>query len=234
MSSTNKVVQGMQFHSGIADAMPLFIVTKYRGNGVWDCVVDANDIDYAGTTRVFDEKDILGRVNMGNVFKNLAQDHDSWWRSQSVGSVIHYHNGFDQFVRCEIIASDGEMKALPVALVGSWREYDLVKVDAFGEVHEGYHVRSIRAGEPFQPNFSNVYEASESLRNRCKENPSHLQVIDLSIPDLTAQQIRAKELNLVRLDVIALLNAVRSNDTDVNASLMAALSQAKEKLTGVC
>jgi len=77
-----------------------------------------------------------------------------------LGQIVHYHNGFGQFVRCEVVdapdddacmhAKKGERCLKELALVGNWREYDLRS--------DSYHMQGCLEGRLFKPHSSNIYE----------------------------------------------------------------------------
>jgi hypothetical protein len=225
----HKVTKGMTFNASHADAMPLYRVVGFRGNGVWDCIVDEMDPDYAGTARVFDELEILQRVASREGVIRTINGSDEWWQSQKVDAVIHYKDGFDKFVRCRIVQAEGAKKALPFALVGNWRENDLPNVAAWGEIRESYHVKQIRQQNIFQPHFSHIYEAQDNFP-RGAVDPRTLPELDLAIPKLTPEQERAKYLNDLRQELVGLLGTCPRGDEDFTKNITEMLIKAQAKL----
>lgn len=124
------------------------------------------------------------------------------------GRIVHYHNAFGQFVRCEVVAAQediedgvlnlekGEICLKPVALVGNWREHDLQ--------HDSYHVRRIREGGVFKPNGSNIYENSRATGARSHGDPSQMTplVFVPEPPKPTSREIAAARLNAMARDVV--------------------------------
>ncbi len=72
-----------------------------------------------------------------------------WWAEQELGSTIHYHNGFGEYVRgVVVVLPDGQRGIKPLELVGNW-----------DNSHAGYHAAKILGDNPgWQPHISNIYE----------------------------------------------------------------------------
>jgi len=218
MSTTTEIEVGVgtEFRSVIADGNCLWRVTRARGRGVWEAEVQPEWVevygkrtmisDYVGTTDVFTTERIAGSINMDNVFARLADDSDFFWEDQVEGAIVHYHNSFGQYVRGRIVIEDGRKVMLPIALVGAWRNHDLVGWTAWGEVRKGYHVRKIEEGETMRPHATNIYECPgfRGPRGEASEiNPREAEAIDLTPPERTPEEITYNE-------AVAILNDVRS------------------------
>lgn len=162
---------GQQFRSAYADANALWEVKKSRGRDVYECVIvnepfvfegKSIDGDYAGVKKVFSGADIRHAVVIAEHFRSVMSDHEAFYATLQVGQIIHYHDGFGQFVRCEVVELTeptlvgfdeipvGTKVLKQLALVGAWRSYDLKS--------EGYHAKQIREGKLMMPNASNLYE----------------------------------------------------------------------------
>lgn len=206
---------GTQFRSAIADANALWEVTAYMGNDVWRAAVvnepmeingEFYDSDYVGTVQVFEGDQIRRTLDFADIFTRKNRESDEFYESLQVGQIVHYHNGFGAFVRCEVV-TDGEKRLLkPIALVGEWRDYDLPKRLPNGEVSLPYHPRGIAEGETFQPHATNVYESSVYVRSTDKDlDPTTLEPIDLSVPEPTPEEAEAirKTQILERIQAVA-------------------------------
>lgn len=185
------VKKGTTFHWHYADGNPLWVVKKSRGNKTWDCEIDGDDVDFAGTHQVFTTAQIEASLRQSALFTGLMNAHDRWYASQKPGTIVHYSNGFNQFVRCEVVvgrSKEGKVcnQLKSIALVGEWRSYDLPRRSNTGEIIEGYHAKHISTGETFEPNFSNIYEASADLQK--KVDPRTLPPINLSVPEMTPEE----------------------------------------------
>jgi len=96
---------------------------------------------------------------------------------EHLGKTVHYHDGFNQFIRCEVVraAEDvtdfnnikkGELCLKETALVGKWRSYDLRS--------DSIHMRGCREGRLMRPNLGNVYEFSKDLQKQ-KTDPRGME-----------------------------------------------------------
>jgi len=186
-----RVTKGMTFRSHYADANPLWEVKKSRGQGIWICeIIDC--ADYSGVTKPFTREDILRCAAMEDLWNDLGNDHDSFYASLTPGQIIHYNNGFNNFVRCEVVTEDGENKLKPIALVGEWRNHDLPKRHVDGSIDYGYYPSMIlgikygsEARESFTPNFTSIHEAKPREGDI---DPTNLEPLDLSVPPMTDEE----------------------------------------------
>lgn len=195
---------GTTFRSPFADSNPKWMVTASIGKGVWDCLITGDNPDYAGTTRSFRTRDIADALRWDNAISNTMAAHDKWWSAQMVGTTVHYHNGFQQFVRGEIaINAKGEKVMRPTALVGAWRDYDLPRFIEDGSIAYGYYAKRIitQDYQDLQPNYTNMYESPGYRRgtgtNLPSVDPRDLTPLDLTPPPMTTDQ--AHDANIVRV-----------------------------------
>lgn len=193
-----KITIGTKFRSSYADANPLWKVTSQRGADTWNCEI-VECLDYQGTKKVFGGEEIRASIKIAQFWDKSADDSNKFYSNLSEGAIVHYSNGFGQFVRCKVNA---DKKLIPLALVGDWREYDLPKRQNNGEIYYPYHAKNIREKTAFQPHASNVYEYSVSLQKQV--NPKNLKEIDLNIPEETTQQKEKANLwkKLERIEAI--------------------------------
>ena len=222
MSDVIEVGIGTEFRSVIADGNALWCVIGKAGPDVWTAEVQPEWAevrgermrvdDYAGSTDVFTTERIAGSINMDNVFARLADDSDAWWEDRAEGSIVHYHNGFGQYVRGRIMTVDGETQMLPIALVGKWDEHDLVSWTAWGEVRMGYHAQEIEDGETMRPHASNMYECPNFSGPRGQfagENPRELDALDLTPPERGPNEVAYHEAIALRNSINGVLDACR-------------------------
>lgn len=182
-TKNRRVKKGMKFNSSYADANPVWEVKKSRGRGVWECeIIDCPD--YAGARKVFDSREILSAVEMNAMFSGMMDDHASYYASLKPGQIVHYHNGFQQYVRCEAVKSEGRMKLREIGLVGEWSKHDLPSRDANGEIRWGYHAEGVREGRIMEPNYGNIYE-SPAYTRKGGVDPRKLNPIYLTLPEQT-------------------------------------------------
>lgn len=179
---------GTRFHAVLADANVEWRVTAKLGRGVWEatCI----DEDYGGSTRAFRAKDIEAAKAIDKMWADNRRKHGDFYAGLKVGQIVHYFNGFKEFVRCEVVEGTKEdMEALaicqaerdrakaekmlkPIALVGEWREWDLRP--------DSYHVRGIEEGRPFKPNVTCIYEAEDYAARKRSIDPRGLEPIKLT------------------------------------------------------
>lgn len=198
-----KITIGTKFRSTYADANPEWEVIGHRGADTWNCEI-VNCPDYSGTTKVFGGEEIRASINLSNYWKKTANDSDNFYQSLKDGQIIHYSNGFGQFVRCEV----KNKKLIPIALVGAWREFDLPKRYANGEINLPYHAKQILEKNPYTPHASNLYEYSSSLQKQ-HANPINLKPISLNVPEMTPEQT---EIAKLWKQVEAIENVIRNRD----------------------
>ncbi len=176
------VKTGTTFHASYADGNCLWHVIKRLGEGVWLCEIDAKESDYAGAQKAFLTREIEFSIKQYAAFDGIMDEHDKFYSELQPGQIVHYHNGFDSWVRCEAVQVDGQMKLKPVALVGAWHSSDLPSRRRNGSIYQGYYAKKIAEGEPFDPNVTNLWEFG---RLGHQSNPENLTPISLEVREQT-------------------------------------------------
>lgn len=190
-----------------ADSNALWIVQKSRGNGVWDCMISKDDLDYAGTTRVFTTEEISGAVKAADFWDRMKSETRDFWENRKPGEIFHYHNSTKQFVRAEVVVTGKGFELRPIALVGNWHGSDLPRWWASGHFSEGgYWVKKIKDGETFQPNESSLWEVSPR-----DTDPRTMEPLNIATPAPTAAQREAADMLAVVAEVQALLEMPRQS-----------------------
>lgn len=127
--------------------------------------------------------DVVPQIEFNRKMKAKAEADDEWWDSQEVGTILHYHNGFGEFVRCEVVdgpwasglsGEEHTSKHLqPVALVGEWRRHNLRP--------EGFHAKKVLNREGgWRPNTGNIYEHPDYVGSSDKGiNPTDLPALEI-------------------------------------------------------
>jgi hypothetical protein len=200
-----------EFRSVIADCNALWRVNAERGSDTYDCIVV--EPDYAGSSRVFGGEEIRAAIAYDVNVKRLFENKDDFWARQEIGSVLHYHNGFGEYVRGVVINVDGQHKLKPTALVGEWRKYDLPYRLPNGSIYYPHHADKIVHGgseAAWAPHESCVYESPEFSPNpRFRDvYPRNLPAIDLSLPEPTEAEKRVQKLEQARQHAQKLLSEV--------------------------
>lgn len=218
-TTKRRVVVGMRFQHVYADSNSTWRVTRNMGRGIWEAVIDnppwthdgrTFEGEYNGHTDVFRSRDILASVEFSERWAALANEGSDWWETVREGDVLHYCNGFQQFVRCIAVTMTeantepgtsgrqdvGMIGMLPVALVGEvrdkaepgkqgWHRSDIAIRRPDGRVDFGYHARKvINSTGAWRPSTSCIYEAPQVSSNYSGgPDPRTMDAIDLSAPE---------------------------------------------------
>lgn len=198
---------GTQFRSSYADSNPTWTVIEKRGRGTWLAEINADELDYAGTQGAFTTEQIEASVQWSNAMKKSGADSNSFFDHLQPGTIVHYSNGFNQYVRCQVTVNH---QLLPVALVGEWKEYDLPKRQKDGTVYLGYHAEQIKTGKTFRPHASNVWEynvtkakSGQPFNFSKAADPRQMKPWELELPPMTGPQkvdaLKYKKLDAIRV-----------------------------------
>jgi hypothetical protein len=176
---------GKKFPIGVADGQAIYEVVKV---GLKNCRVkwvEDNDINPDGYVAVIGEEGqlstdvVLQKVSWEEQMDLHTRQSENWHNSHEIGSVVHYHNGFASYIRCEIVVGpkgheeyEGVACCKPIALVGKWSDYDL-KWDS-------YHVEKVRTGDLFRPHASNIWEYNPDNRSFHKDDPTKMEALVLA------------------------------------------------------
>ena len=183
MATRFRVKIGMKFNSHYADSNPEWTVIKSKGNGCWLCRI-TDCLDWGGTEKVFQTKEIKACVEMRQMFDALGQRHDDYYASLTPGRIVHYNNGGNSYVRCLVVQVNDENKLKPIALVGKWLSHDLPQRRPNGEIYLPYYPRKIAEGELFTPNASCIYECEPRPRDT---DPRGMKPLSLEVPKMTTE-----------------------------------------------
>jgi hypothetical protein len=161
------------------------------GNGTYQCVSE-QDLDYNGVVRYYDANQIQGLVQWEQNVDRMFRSKDDWWATRRIGEVLHYDNGFGQFVRGVVVLQGDEKKLKPTALVGRWGSHELPKRRPNGEIYYPYHANKV-VNQPedaaWQPSESCVFENPRYSKSVQRVgDPRRMKPIDLSVPDMTPEQ----------------------------------------------
>lgn len=176
-------------------------------------------------------KSVQAMVASNRALSELFRASNSIYDTLEPGTIVHYDNGFNEFIRCEAVPvppgwasrsgskPEGKVVLKPIALVGpmrhqepdgtwvqGWHESDLVKRDRAGEIITGHYAEMVLEGELFQPNGGSIYESFEYHRRGKGLDPRKMEPIDLTPPPITAEQESVAPL-------IRALNRVRAVST---------------------
>ena len=208
---------GTQFRSSHADSNPMWTVIEKRGRGTWIAEINADELDYAGSQGAFTTEQIEASVQWSNAMKKSGNDSNSFFDHLKPGSVVHYNNGFAQYVRCQVTVNH---QLLPIALVGKWEAYDLPKRQKDGTVYLGYHAEQIKSGKTFRPHASNVWEYNVTKTKNQQpmnfgkwQNPTEMVPMSLEVPPLTDPQ----QIEALKYKKLAAIRVVLKDDAEPDA-----------------
>jgi len=208
MGTTQIQVQvGDTFRSVIADCNALWRVTRIDGDTAHCVVVNepwkhnghTYASDFAGRRQPFYVSDVASRIAQAQAWERVMQENDEFFDGLELGQVVHYHNGFGEFVRCMVVEYDydfrtgpseytaGQKVLLPIALVGNWNPRDLPHEirQADGSVYESvpYHAKKVLTmSGAWRPSAGCVFESPSFKGNpRFQEDPSTMEPLDLTM-----------------------------------------------------
>jgi hypothetical protein len=222
-----RVRAGLKFHSVYADSNAQWEVIRQDGPNTWICTITQDDLDYAGVTRAFLSREILGSVNQAARLHSYFDAADAWFDALELGSTVHYCDGFRKMIRCEVVIGTNEnvggldpheligRKILqPVALVGNWHRNDLPRRNYKGEIQHGYHAAKILNGNgAWRPSTSCIWEAPDCSPRYRTDTPSPLRLapLDLTLPEPDAETLERERLYRL-LDEIAKVAGTTQDD----------------------
>jgi len=212
LKEAKRVLVGMRFRKVLADSNALFEVKdKYDGR-TWvvevvpdpyeytrpDGTIDTFEGDWVGRQDVMTSSQILTAVNYERRLTARFDSQADWFDGLEIGEVVHYDNGFGNFVRCRVVMGTTEnvggvnpaenvgRKVLqPIALVGAWRSHDLPKRDRYGDVRLGHHAdKIVNENGAWRPSDTCVFECDAYSQNKRDKltDPNLLNPLDLTPP----------------------------------------------------
>lgn len=112
-------------------------------------------------------------------FINSQAASNRFFDSLKIGQIVHYNNGFNDFVRCEI---DKEKNLVPIALVGEW---DKTRLPHYlnGKIHYPFHADMIRIKNPFRPFYTTIFECPFFVTKEHTIDPRKLEPLSLEVPE---------------------------------------------------
>lgn len=190
----NDKLTGKVISFGVGDGYAQYMVLREKPLSLAHLAFgDAYQVSGA-TIRGLTLADVKRMVAADKFWDDLADDNANFLNKQKPGTILHYDNGFNQFVRREVVKVDGKNKLKSIALVGEWRTHDLPHRDIRGEIYYPYHPKKIIEGELDDSlQTSTTYEAP-NYDKKGKIDPRKLPAIDLTVPPMTADQENAARL----------------------------------------
>jgi hypothetical protein len=193
----------------MADGYALYVVTSEKPLTLQHVPFGDAWQAAAATIRGVTMSDVQAQIRSTLAYDQMNKKHESFYSSLEPGQIVHYHNGFGQYVRCEATRDGSKMKLKPIALVGNWDKFDLPRRLNDGSIALGYHAEQIEKGELFEPHESNIYEASGFVPNPAhkEKDPRKMEPISLEVPPMDAGAERLAAGWRAVQDVRALVNS---------------------------
>lgn len=184
-----KITKGMKFNAEYADTVAVWEAVRSLGNSTWLCRM-AEDVGYGkGIEKPFFENDVASRIKSFEAQQQRRNDHDAFYKNLRVGAIVHYDNGFDCFVRCQVVEKDGNYVLQPISLVGKWSKRDLPQRNQNGTIYYPYYAKMIINEETFTPNSGNIVESPQYTRAWSnKVSVRELPAISLKLPPMSVQE----------------------------------------------
>jgi hypothetical protein len=125
--------------------------------------------DWGIGQKAYTVEDVGTSMKLDDFWEQHRRVHDSFWDNVQVGAMIHYHNGFGEWVRGTVIERDGKKLLDPTAMVGDWTH------------HWEYHwAKLVRGDGAWQPSVSNIYESGQWSRGDTHGDPTTMEPLDFS------------------------------------------------------
>jgi len=122
-------------------------------------------------------------------FNSMEKEAEAFYESLKPGQTVHYHHGFDEWIRCEVVVvREGEKELLPKALVGEWSARDLPRRLSNGTVRWGYQAEKIREGKTMRPHATSLWENPKHANRARLKDPTRLPEVDMSVPEMSAKE----------------------------------------------
>lgn len=208
---------GKQFYMLHADSNIRMTVIQKQAPDIYLCASD-EDCDYGYIEKLMSASQLKAIIEYDTQMKQLENKEDAWLVALPIGSIVHYHDGFGQYVRCEVITlpknskvfkgweNDGWHKAgkalKAIALVGNYRERDLPRI-LNHEVNIPYNAKRVLENDIFTCHVSNLYEYSSSKNDA---DPTNMTPIKIILPTLSAEDLRIGEIKKAAKEVYGLLS----------------------------
>lgn len=246
------VVKDKLFSIGVADGSATYVVTKvsgskcdveWRGFGNGDRYTD-HFFGYGKKgVKVSDVARYIGREESMAAFFKKTDDRDrAVFTDRNVGDVVHYVEGrakdFPQFTRYEVVEIDGVKKGKLVGFCGKFPEWKLPHITSYGTPHMD-HDFEYKLKNPIVEKLcaSYVYETTTAdtadLKRSDLPNPATLPLLDLTMPEPTAEQLECKRLNELLQAVRDAANGKDAKEEGFNSTIARKRLQAAYSLLAV-
>jgi len=105
MAKKPTVRLGTTFYYAIADSRPKWKVTRKVAKNAWEAQCQDSE-DYGGTVKLFSTKEIQASKGMDDFWSDHQRKHEDFYSTLTVGDTVHYYDGKDHYVECEVVVQD--------------------------------------------------------------------------------------------------------------------------------
>lgn len=159
---------GDTFRDSYADGYLNFTVIEVTGKFI--LAESDNDPDWGVVEKAYTVRQAEGLIGWSRDEDARTRKHADFWKDLVADQVIHYHNGFGEWVRGVVVVVNGERRLQPTALVGKWNDGTWP-----------YYWAMIKRGNgAWQPNVGNVYESGEWGRGDSHGDPRTMESLDFT------------------------------------------------------
>ena len=224
------VVVGAMLRFPVADGYAHYVVTKERPLTVQHVpYLDGYQISNAHI-RGLKKQDVLLQIQRDKALKRIFDTRSEYLSNLKIGQIIHYHDGFNQFVRCKVVNVDGQNLLQPIALVGEWNVSALVYRYRTGEVNYEYHAKHVVNGTgAWRPSDTCIFEAPGFVRANTTD-PRQLDPVSLEVPALSSEAEEEARLWVLVEQAREALSKSYENNAQISPLTM--INSAKEILAG--
>lgn len=125
--------------------------------------------DWGIDQKAWTVKDVETSRELEAKYRNVTQDSDDFWDRQELGTTLHYHNGFGEYVRGIVKSVDGVKLLDPIAMVGDWThhwEYTWAKL--------------VKGDGAWHPHASFIYESGATAAKHGADDPRTMEPLDFT------------------------------------------------------
>ncbi len=207
-------VPGRVVRFQVADGYALYFIVKVLKSKVQVAHIPLYDgYQFAGVIQSRDGYLYLPRqvaeksLRWDDMMNKVQDESESFFNNLRTGTIVHYHNGFNSYVRCQVT---NDKQLISMALVGDWRPNDLPHRQTDGSIYYPYHPKAIQESKKWRCHASNVYEFPQFQKKSFTTDPRPLNAIDLTVPPMTTAE---RELAKQQQNLALLRRIVNENET---------------------
>lgn len=195
-----KSVIGSKFRYIHADSNPLWEVKRKQGrNYLCEVIPELKPFmvgdkpfygEWIGEKRLFTLDNILQAIEAEELFASMSNRRNQFYTDLKVGEIVHYHHGFNAWIRCQVVLENNQNTLKPIALVGKWEPHQLPNRYPNGTIRTGHYADKITEGQTMQPDPATLFESDTFIEKQNISDPRYLPEINLTLPPMTSDEQR--------------------------------------------